>query len=300
MSEQEQKAIPDLGRVGAWTFEFDRWPMLEVQRAVAQIEELGFRSVWVPEQVERYGREALSHAAILLAASERLVVANSIARIGVRSPAALVAAQHALADAYPDRHLLGLGGVRAGEPTGPVTQMRSYLDAMDEVESVSPPPRGRLRRLLGAYGPAMLRLAQERTAGANTWLVSVEHTRTARAVLGVDAYLAVAQPVVLETDPVAARAGAREYVRPYLSTPFNVAKFRRLGFGDDDLLDGGSDRLLEAVMCWGNIDAVADRIAAHLEAGADTVAVEVVGTTCRPELIERLRPIAELDGLVSR
>ncbi|CAM5645287.1 Luciferase-like domain-containing protein OS=Streptomyces glaucescens OX=1907 GN=SGLAU_06890 PE=4 SV=1 [Streptomyces glaucescens] len=135
-----------------------------------------------------------------------------------------------------------------------------------------------MRRLLAAYGPRMLGLARDRTAGAHTYHVSVAHTAEAREILGPDSFLGVEHAVLLETDPDTARATAREHLRPYLDTPYNLAKFRRLGYAEDELTGGGSDRLVDDLVFWGEPDAVAARLRAHVEAGADHVAVQVIGT----------------------
>jgi probable F420-dependent oxidoreductase len=144
-----------LGKVGIWTFDFDRQPMAQVRKEVAELETLGYGAIWIPEVA---GREALTHAAVLLAATNRMAVANGVARIAERTPRAMVAAQQTVAEAYPGRHLLGLG-------LGGVSQleiMRTYLDGMDGIALVTPKPAFQPVRVLAAYGPAMLQLAAER------------------------------------------------------------------------------------------------------------------------------------------
>jgi len=238
-----------LGKVGIWTFDFDRQPMAQVREEVAELEALGYGAIWIPEVA---GREALTHAAVLLAATNRIVVANGVARIAERTPRAMVAAQQTLAEAYPGRHLLGLG-------LGGVSQleaMRTYLDGMDGIALVTPKPAFQPVRVLAAYGPAMLQLAAERSAGAHTYKVTAQHTADARQLLGLKAFLAVEHAVVLETDPHKARRIARAHLETYLRLPAHLAKFRRLGFTDDEFAAGGSNRLVDALVAWGNMDDV--------------------------------------------
>jgi len=281
----------DIGRIGLWTFAFDYQPISEVRRVVAEIEELGYGAVWIPELA---GREALTHASILLASTERMVIANGIARIGDRSPRATAAGQRTLADAYPDRHLLGLG-VGRPKPNGakPLDAMRAYLDEMDHVEIPSPEPKHKPVRVLAAYGPAMMQLAAERASGAHTYKVTVEHTAWARKILGPDSLLAVEQAIMIERDPEVARRVARAHLGYYLKTPQNLAKFRRLGYGEKDLADGGSDRLIDALVAWGGIDRIVARIRAQLEAGADHVGVQVIGVEPGDATMSRWRLLAE-------
>ncbi|MGI5292138.1 hypothetical protein ACQEVF_53810 [Nonomuraea polychroma] len=155
--------------------------------------------------------------------------------------------------------------------------MSAYLDEMDTLETVNPAPKAPMRRILAAYGPKMPALARDRSAGAQTYHVNVAHTAQARQILGLDAFLAVEHPVLFEPDPAKARAIAREHLRPYLSTPYNIAKFQRLGYSEEEVAGGGSDRLVDDFMFWGDLDTIAGKLHTHLEAGADHVAVQVIG-----------------------
>lgn len=281
----------DLGRIGVFTLAFDNLPVAEVRTAVTELEELGYGAVWVPELV---GREALTHASVLLAATERIVVANGIARIGDRTPRATAAGQRTLADGYPGRYLLGLGvGRPKADGPKPLDAMRAYLDEMDAVESSAPEPKEKPARVLAAYGPAMMRLAAERAAGAHTYLVTVEHTAGARGILGLGPILAVEQAVVLERDPNEARRVARDHLGYYLKTPQNLAKLRRLGYSEEDFGGGGSDRLADALVVWGGIDQIAARIRAHVEAGADHVCIQVIGVEPGDAIMSRWKLLAE-------
>ncbi|GAA3119012.1 TIGR03620 family F420-dependent LLM class oxidoreductase [Streptosporangium carneum] len=271
----------NLGRVGVWTSAFDGQPATRVREAAAELDELGYGAIWF---AEAYGREAFTQAGLLLNATERLVVATGIANVFLRDPFAMASGERALAEAFPGRFLLGLGGHRtADQPPGvlphhgrPVPTVRAYLDAMDRAPLRSPAPAEPSRRVLAALGPRMLELAAERTWGAHPYFVPVEHTAKARETLGADALLAVEQTVILER-PDRARELARGFVDGYLGAHHQVANLRRLGFGDDDLVEGGSDRLLEALFAWGDVESVARRVREHLDAGADHVCVQVLG-----------------------
>ncbi|GAA4064951.1 MULTISPECIES: TIGR03620 family F420-dependent LLM class oxidoreductase [Actinomadura] len=265
----------DLGRFGVWTFDFEHLPAARTRESVQELEERGWPTVWIPELL---GREALTHAGYLLSCTERMRVVNGIAQIWSRGARWTYGAALLLADAYPDRHVLGLGF--GGEPrpgTRPLAGMIEYLDEMDALETVNPRPEAPMRRVLAAYGPKMLELARDRAAGAHTYHVNVAHTAQAREILGPDAFLGVEQAVLFESDPDTARALAREHLRPYLTTPYNIAKFRRLGYSEDEIAHGGSDRLVDDLVFWGDLDAIVGKLHAHVEAGADHVGVQVIG-----------------------
>jgi probable F420-dependent oxidoreductase len=267
----------DLGTFGIYTFDFENQPAAQLRASVQELEEQGWRAVWFPELL---GREALTLAGHLLASTERLRVVNGIAKIWSREAQWTYGAALLLADAYPDRHVLGLGF--GGEPrpgVKPLAAMAGYLDEMDALRSrtPNPAPKAPMRRILAAYGPKMLELARERTAGAQTYHVNVAHTAQAREVLGPDAFLGVEHPVLFESDPARARAIAREHLHPYLNTPYNLAKFRRLGYAEEEIAGGGSDRLVDDLVFWGDPDTIAEKLRGHAEAGADHVAVQVIG-----------------------
>lgn len=260
-------AISDLGTFGIYTFDFEHQSPARMREAVAELEELGWRAFWFPEVG---GREAFSLAGFLLAGTERMTVVNGIARITARDARATHGGATLLADAYPGRYVLGLG-LGAGRPgTTPLAAMTEYLDELDQLGGTAP-------RLLAAYGPRMVELARDRAAGAHTYHVTAAHTAHAREILGPDAFLGVEHAVLFETDPGRARAIAREHLHPYLTTPFNIAKFRRLGYSEEDITGGGSDRIVDDLVFWGEPDAIVERLRAHVAAGADHVAVQVVG-----------------------
>jgi probable F420-dependent oxidoreductase len=271
----------DLGRIGLWTFQLDLQPTPQMQEAMAELEELGWPSIWLPEAV---GRESFTNSALVLSATERMVVATGVSSIWARDAMAMAAGQLTLCEAFPGRFLLGLGvshqpmvdHIRGHRYQRPLTLMREYLDAMDRVFYVSPRPGEEPRRVLAALGPKMLALAAERTLGSHTYFVPVEHTAAAREVLGEGPMLFVEQAVVLSTDPEAARATARQHMATYLTLPNYTNNLRRLGWTDDDLAGDGSDRLVDAIVAWGDAGAVAQRVAAHHDAGADHVCIQVL------------------------
>jgi probable F420-dependent oxidoreductase len=270
----------DLGRIGIWTTSLDFQPAAEALKAAAQLEGLGYGAIWVGESVRR---EVFANAAILLCGTRRIVIASGIANIYARDPVTMAAGQKTLAEAFPDRFLLGLGVSHAvsvqsrGHEYGkPVETMRAYLDAMDRAPFQAAPPKEEPRRVLAALGPRMLELARDRTWGAHPYFVPVEHTRRARQILGRDRLLAPEQAVVLETDPDSARRIARGHTRSYLALPNYANNLRRLGYLEDDLAGDGSDKLVDDVVAWGDAGAIARRVDQHLEAGADHVCIQVL------------------------
>jgi probable F420-dependent oxidoreductase len=280
------------GRYGIWTFDFEDQPASLIRDSAQELEELGWRALWIPE---RDGREALTHAGFLLASTRRLTVVNGIAGIWAREPRWTRGAALLLADAYPDRHVLGLG-FGAGRPgtTSPLRAMNDYLDAMDAATNDNPAPSTPMRRILAAYGPKMLELARDRSAGAHTYHVTPRHTAQAREILGEGAFLGVEHAVLFETDPARAREIARKHLHPYLTQKYNVAKFRRLGYTEADIDGGrGSDRLVDDLVFWGDLDSITARLEEHLDAGADHVGVQVIGIEAGQSAMPHWRRLAE-------
>ncbi|MGE5225304.1 MAG: TIGR03620 family F420-dependent LLM class oxidoreductase [Planctomycetaceae bacterium] len=285
-----------LGRVGAWTFAFDARPAAQVAIDARGIETLGYPALWVPEGGG--SRDVIGHLSWLLEATETLTVASGIANITARQPDVLQAGATLLADAHGDRVVLGIGvgheytterrGVAWDRP---LERMRAYLDAMDAVAGTWPAPAVAPRRLLAALADGMLRLSAERALGAHTYFVPPEHTAHARAVLGPEPVLAVEQTVVLQTDPASARAIARAWTVHYLELPNYARNWARLGFAEE-LDDGGSDRLVDAAVAWGDVEAVAARVRAHLDAGADHVCVQVISNDDADVCVPQLRELA--------
>lgn len=271
----------DLGPVGIWSGQFDFSSADVVRAAVGELESLGYPTVWTGEAI---GREVLTAVGLMLAATSSLTVATGIAQIHARNALTMAAGHLALSEAYPDRFVLGMGishkllmDVRGIAYRTPLTQMRAYLDEMDRTSgiyrAVAPPSAV---RVLAALGPRMLDLARERADGAHTYFVPPEHTVDARTALGPGKILAPEQAFVLDTNPSSARALARRHTTSYLRLPNYTNNLRRYGFTDEDFADGGSDRLVDTIVVWGDADALLARIKEHRDAGADHVCVQVL------------------------
>ncbi|GLW07207.1 LLM class F420-dependent oxidoreductase [Microtetraspora sp. NBRC 13810] len=289
-----------LGKIGIWSgvwssaqHSADPARISEIGEAAAELEDLGYGTIWVG------GSPPVGHAAPLLEATSRIKVATGILSIWEHEAAGVAARRAELERAHPGRFVLGLGVSHSHftpQYERPYTAMLEYLSALDAAPE--PVPAG--ARVLAALGPRMLELSRDRAAGAHPYLVTAEHTAQARAILGDRAVLAPELKVVLGTDLDAARALARAYLSFYLAMPNYTGNLTRLGFGEDDYLDGGSDRLLDAVFAFGDADAVAARAAEFLAAGADHLAIQVVTGDPRNDLPrEAWRRLAEtlpLDG----
>ena len=269
-----------LGRVGVWSFALQRLTAADEGAAMREYERLGYPTVWVPESVG--SKEVFAHSALLLSGSERAIVAPGIASIYARDPMAMAGGARALAEAYPGRFVLGIGVSHApsvqsrGHEYGkPVETMRAYLDAMDAASYAGPDIGEPVPLVLAALGPRMLELAAARADGAHPYFVPLEHTPFARQAVGNEACLAVEQTAVLSTDPDAARRIGRAFARHYLALPNYANNLRRLGWSDEDIANDGSDRLIDAVVAWGDVDAIVARVKAHLDGGADHVCVQL-------------------------
>jgi probable F420-dependent oxidoreductase len=282
----------ELGRFGVWTFDFEDQPASMIRESIQELEDLGWRALWIPE---RDGREAMTHAGFLLASTERIIVINGIAQIWSRGPLWTRGAALLLADAYPDRHVLGLGyGGRQRPGSPPLQAMREYLDEMDATTSANPMPKAQMRRLLAAYGPKMLELARDRSEGAHTYHVTVQHTQQAREVLGDGPFLGVEQAVLVESDPDKAREISREHLHGYFTEKYNIAKFLRLGYTEADIDGGrGSDRLVDDLVFWGDLDTIVGKLHDHLNVGADHVGIHVIGTRPGQSTMPHWRQLAD-------
>jgi probable F420-dependent oxidoreductase len=263
-----------LGGVGVWDWGLRGDDRGEVGDAVAELEELGYSAIWFPGSA---GGPVLEMAADMLAATRNVPIAIGILNIWMHDPLDVAARRARLAEEHPDRFLLGLGAGHApqldpGVWRRPLSKMRDYLDALDAAPA--PPPVD--ERCLAALGPRMLELARDRSAGAHPYFVPVEHTRRAREVLGPGTLLAPEQAVLLETDPTRARELAREHTASYLRARNYADNLRRLGYTEGDLADGGSDRLVDDLVAWGDVDKIRARIDEHFAAGADHVCIQVL------------------------
>jgi probable F420-dependent oxidoreductase len=209
-----------------------------------------------------------------LAATQRLVVGTGIFRVWDASAAELAPVWRGLEADFPGRFLLGLGVGHAPHVANyqrPYQKMTSYLDELDEVDV---PKRV---RVLAALGPKMIKLAGERGAGIHPYFTTAAHTRGAREILGAGPLLVPEQKVLIEPDLAKAREIARPTVNLYLALPNYVNNFRREGFTDSDFADGGSDRLIDTLVGLGSVEQAVRPVRAHLEAGADQVAIQVLG-----------------------
>lgn len=289
----------ELGRVGVWLGSVGTLPAAQERAAARELETLGYGALWFGETP--MGKEAFAHAAFLLGATERVAVGTGIMNIWLRAPSAARNGAATLGEAYPGRFLLGMGvshphvvGRIGLEYRRPLSAMRSYLDGMDAIDYLAPQAAEPVPRLLAALAPRMLELARERSDGAHPYLVTPEHTRRAREALGprqagTGKLLAPEQAFVLETDPARARALARAHLERYIEAENYVRSWLLLGFSEEDTLHGGSDRLVDALVAWGDEVAVRARVEEHLAAGADHVCVQAVGADPLAEL-RRLAP----------
>jgi probable F420-dependent oxidoreductase len=266
----------ELGRVGIWSGQLRRADPSAIAEAAAELDALGYGAIWIPGG---HGGDVFGDVARLLDATTSATVATGILNIWMHTADDTAAGHAALAREHPDRFLLGLGVSHEPPVTNsgqvyerPLAKMRDFLDALD---AASPPVLAD-DRMLAALGPRMLELARDRTAGAHPYLVTPEHAATARAVLGDGPLIATEVMVVLDDDPEQARAVARQHLSRYMVLPNYTNNFLRLGFTEDDLLDGGSDRLVDGVIAWGDLDAIAARVGEHHAAGADHVCIQVL------------------------
>lgn len=279
-----------LTKLGVWAGT-DALSAADAAAFARRLEGWGYSALWIPEAV---GREVFSAAAWLLASTQTLSIASGIANIYARDSVSTAAAQKGLNEQSGDRFLLGLGvshiplveGVRRQKYGKPVATMRAYLEAMAAAPYRSVPPASTPRTVLAALGPKMLELAGEKADGALPYNVTVEHTQRARALLPPGKLLCVEVGAILESDPSEARARARKFLSFYMGLPNYVENWRRLGFTDQDLAGGGSDRLVDAVIAWGDEKAIRARIEEHWQAGADHVCVQAISGADLPD--ERL------------
>ncbi|HEY8081406.1 MAG TPA: TIGR03620 family F420-dependent LLM class oxidoreductase [Acidimicrobiales bacterium] len=290
------------GTVGVWTTTHESVLPSQAGAVASGVEADGFSAFWIPEA---WGREAMTSAQLLLASSSRLVVATGIASIYARDAMAAMAGARTLTELSAGRFVLGLGVShrplvergRGGAYDPPIAAMTAYLDALDtaamfSVEHDSVPPV-----VLAALGPRMLELAATRTDGALSYLVTPAHTSRARAVLGDMGFLAVEQSVVLGEDRAEYLRRAHEHLNIYTGLENYRASWRRLGFGDDDFVRGGSDRLCDALVAHGDASEVRRKVDEHVDAGADHVCIQVLGSTLTEVPTQQW---AELAGALTR
>jgi probable F420-dependent oxidoreductase len=253
-----------LGQIGIWR------RRQEGAEGVEELEALGYSVFWIGSS------PSTADARPYLERTSTMTIATGILNVWQHEPAAVAAGHAELTRDFPDRFLLGIG---IGHPEAtseyqrPLATMRAFFDGLDAAQ----PPVPRDERIAAALGPKMLDLAAERSLGAHPYFAPVEHTRIARERVGPDALVAPEVAVVVETDPDAARAIAREYAATYLGASNYTRNLLRLGFDERDIADGGSDRLIDAVIPHGSAEAVAEAVRGHLDAGADHVCLQPLG-----------------------
>ena len=255
---------PDLGRYGVWTFG------APTPEQAAAIEKLGYGAVWIG------GSPAgdLEYVEPLLDATETLQVATGIINVWTAPAEQVAEAYHRIEDKYPGRFLLGVGighPEHTEEYRKPYDVLVEYLDALDNKKVPTS------RRVIAALGPKVLKLSAQRSAGAHPYLTTPQHTGEARNILGPAVFLAPEHKVVLARDAEASRKIGRETVDFYLNLSNYLNNWKRLGFTDDDIAKPGSDRLIDAVVAHGTPDDIAKALNEHHEAGADHVAIQVLG-----------------------
>jgi probable F420-dependent oxidoreductase len=274
------ESLQTLTGVGVWSGGLRRHSDAgEIAAAATELEELGYTSLFIPGGIG--GDDVFAAIDNLLEATTSVPVITGILGVWQFGAAKVASIWSDVESRHPGRFHVGLGISHAplvdrdtpGLYRKPFSKMVEYLDELDRGEPGIPQER----RLIAALGPRMLELTRERAAGAHPYFVPVEHTRFARERLGPGRLLAVEQSVLLEIDPTVAREVARQHMAVYLGLPNYVNNLLRHGFQESDVTDGGSDRLVDAIVAWGDEDAIATRIAAHREAGADHVCVQVIG-----------------------
>ena len=281
----------DIGTFGIWSSLLRNAPEKDAIDAAKQIEALGFTAAWLPSgevgQLER--------VRALIEGTASLRIATGILNVYRETDPERTAEVFSEIDrAHPERFLLGLGvghpqALEPGQYGPPLGTMRLYLDGLDA--AVHPVPVG--RRVLAALRPGMLRLARDRSLGAHPYLTTPEHTVRAREILGPDALLAPEQGVVLDTDATRARTTARTNLERYLQLTNYLNSFRWLGFEDPDFAGGGSDRLIDALVGWGDVETVAERLREHLDAGASHVTIQVLTDTPGEFPVAQWKALAE-------
>jgi probable F420-dependent oxidoreductase len=259
----------DIGKIGVWT-SYRPFGVERAGEAAKLVEQLGYGTWWVG------GSPHVPDVRPVLEATSTLAVATGILNVWVNDPAETAAADAALRADFAGRFMLGIG-IGHREATSdyrkPLTTMRAFLDGLDASET--PPPVD--ERCLAALGPKMLELARDRTAGTHSYFIPVEHTRAARERLGLGKLVAPELACVVDTDHVRARAIARDYANRYLGLRNYVQNLLQFGFTEDDVVNGGSDRLIDAVVPQGSAEDIAELVRAHLDAGADHVCVQPLG-----------------------
>ncbi len=277
-----------IGKLGAWAF-LDSFSNEVVTRTVQELESMGVAALWVPEAA---GRDPFAHLNFLAAHTNSIYLATGIANIYARDPVAMKAACNTLQESCKGKFILGLG-VSHRESVGPiwhqkygkpVSTMRTYLNRMQNSPYNGPKPEHEVPIVLATLRPKMLALAGEVAEGAHPYFVPPEHTARARKIIGADKWLAPEQAVVFDKNPSSARETARAHMRGYLRLQNYRNNLKSLGFSDEDFEHGASDRLVDAIVAWGDEKAIYLRLEAHWNAGADHVSVQTLATDGASEI----------------
>lgn len=282
----------DISGVGIWSAPLRYGDQGEAAEAAAELEELGFSALWIPD----VGGPVFDSVGNLLSATRRAVIATGILNLWMHTPADVAASYASLAATHGDRFLLGIGVshaplIDAGDPgryRRPLRAMTTFLDGLDAADT--PVPAG--SRVLAALGPKMLELAAARSRGAHPYLVTPEHTRFAREQLGAGPLLLPEQTAILCADRAEAREVGTTWLASYLALPNYANNLLRSGFTEDDIASV-SDRLFDAIIAWGSVEAVTARIAEHRAAGADHVCVQLLDADPRAFPRDQWRRLAE-------
>lgn len=286
------------GRFGVFLGSLVGQPARVEREILVEIEALGYGTAWYGEAI---GREAFAHGAILLCATQRMVVASGIANIWARDPQAMATGARALAEAWPDRFVLGLGVSHAPmvERRGhryeqPVVAMRAYLEAMSNAAWRGPdapmPPI-----VLAALGPKMVALAGESTAGDYTYFTTADHVAQVRRQMGPRAFLAADLPVVLASNRSTARAIGDKHMSLYLSTANYRNNLLRLGWPESELEPPGSDGLFDTIVAWGDVRDAREKADALFEGGADQVVLNLITADPSVPYLKELRRLSNLN-----
>jgi probable F420-dependent oxidoreductase len=266
-----------LSGTGIWSGALRYGDAAAAAEQAAELEGMGYTALWVPD----VGGDLFGSVANLLGATSTVTIATGILNVWMHTPDEAAAQHAALTAEHGPRFLCGIGIShrplidavnQPGAYQKPLAKMAEYLDGLDAAEV----PLAQDTRVLAALGPKMLELARTRAAGSHPYLVTPELTAMARAGVGPDGLVASEQGVVLEADPGRARATARLHLEGYLALPNYSNNWKRQGFTDDDIADGGSDRLVDALVVWGDEETIAGRIQEHRDAGADHVCIQVL------------------------
>jgi probable F420-dependent oxidoreductase len=281
----------ELSGVGIWSSQLEYGDAAEVADAAAELDELGFTALWIPD----VGGPVLRSVEHLLASTKGAVIATGILNLWMHEPSDVAAWYASATQTHGDRILLGIGCSHAplidakepGRYRKPLAATRAFLDAIDATDTPVPVEN----RVLAALGPKMLELSATRGRGAHPYLVTPDHTSQAREVLGDGPLLLPEQTVFLSDNRDDARAVGTAWLRAYLGLPNYANNLLRSGFTQDDI-DSVSDRLFDAIIAWGDEDAIARRVDEHKQAGADHVCIQALTADQRDLPREQWRRLA--------